>query len=425
MNQYTATKWSKMERFMFRLFSVYLILYILFISDFISGFFGDDFPLLQYLNKPFSFISKAFMELVNYLFIHKQSIESFGFQSDRFWVYAASISFFVVSIIISLLWTKFDKQKYHPFLFKWMHVIARYYLVFILSSYGIVKIFEFQFSPNSQNALLYSLPDLSPHQLFWSFMGISKSYQIFAGLLEIIPAFLLLFRRTAIIGSLIAFPVLFNVLMLDIGYDTPLKLFLCHLLFITIYISAPDIKKIFHFFALKRNEALVNIAPVIENKRLKWLGYIIKLTLILSVLFLELKWQFKQTKEEANVPQASIVGIHKIKEFYLNLDPLIADKNNSIAWKKIAVAPWVRFSVQLVNDSIILYFIKSVTSESIELSSKEDSSFKCTLHYVKINPDEWLFNGTLKNDSISFISNKIDLNKSTLLKDFGKIKWVY
>lgn len=424
MNQSFESEWSKIEHFMFRLFSLYLIIYILFISDFISGF-GDSFPILQYINMPFSFISKAFIEFVNFLFIHKQSVESFSFLPDTFWGYIAAISFFSLSIIISLIWTKFDKSKYSSVFFKCMHLIARYYLAFILSIYGITKVFEFQFSPNSQNALFYSLPELTPHQLFWSFMGVSKSYQIFAGLLEIIPALLLLFRRTAIIGSLIAFPVLLNVLMLDIGYDTPLKLFLCHLLFITVFISAPDIKKMFNFFVLKRNETLVTVAPVIENKKLNWLRYFIKISIISGILFLELKGQLNNINEETNVPQASIVGIHKIKDYPLIPEPLVTDKNNSTVWKKFAVASCCRFNVQLMNDSIILYFIKSVTSESIQLTSKEDSSFKCTLHYVKINPDEWLFNGTLKNDSIRFISNKIDFSKSELLKDFGKTKWVY
>lgn len=371
-------------------------------------------------------MTTAFMRLLNNLFLHRQSVEDFDFQRDSLWGYLAALTFFILAIIISILWTIFDKRKGYPVLFRYMHTLTRYYLAYILFGYGIVKLFGNQFSPNSQNAMLYALSDLNPHQLFWSFMGTSKSYQIFAGLLEIIPAVLLLFRRTSTLGSVMAISILINVLMLNIGYDTRLKLVLFHLIIIAFFILAHDIKKLFQFFALKQNAALASIQPVIVNKRYKWAHYAIKFTLILFFLFLGLKSQINPNNEISSAPHGAIIGIHKIKEFHITHDSTSINKDNQLDWKKIAITPFIRFSVQFMNDSIATYFFaSSPTSESLELVSHEDSSFSCKLHYSKIKPDEWLFNGTLKNDSVRFISTKIDLNNSTLLKDFGKTKWVY
>jgi hypothetical protein len=424
MNQSLVIEWNWTERFAFRLFSVYFSLYILFISDFIS-FWGDPFPLFRNVNKPFNFITGTFLQLTDHLLLHKGSVETFDFQSDTFWGYITALSLFFLSLIIVLLWSALDKRKSHKTLFLYVYTISRYYLAFILFNYGIVKVFGNQFSPNSQNALLYSLTDLTPHQLFWSFMGTSQSYQIFAGILEITPALLLLFRRTTTIGSLIAFSVLLNVLLLNIGYDTRLKLFLFHLLIITIFLLLPDLKKLYTLFVLKQKESLTTVYPI-ENERMKWLRQLTKYTIILCVVFFETNLQLYQTNQTRNAPQSEITGLHRINDFTLFHEKSSVQINDLIRWKKIAVNPWARFSVQLMNDSIATYFFNSFpTSNSFELVSDNDSLIKCRLQYTKIKDDEWIFNGTIQHDSVHFISTRINLIKSKLLKDFGKTRWVY
>ena len=420
MNQ-TITSWSKTQLFFFRLFPIYLILYILFISDFIS-FYGDVIPVLSYINKPFIFVTESFMRLINLLFIHGQSVPTLDFQSDTFWGARAVLSFFIVAIVIAMAWTKFDKKRSHPVLFSLVYTIARYYLAYIFFSYGMAKVFGNQFGYNSQNALLYSLPDLNPHQLFWSFMGTSRSYQIFAGIIEIIPGILLLFRSTTILGALVALPVTANVLMLNIGYDTRLKIFLLHLFIISLFILAPSIKRLFNFILFKKNETLAACPTIPLIARKKWLAVLIKISFICLVVFLEFSFETRQVNERKNAPQNALVGLHSIKQFrFINNSAI----DNSKAWKRISVTPYARFSVQFANDSTTSYFFDSVTSERMELVTDADTSFKCRLSYKELGPAEWFFSGTLKNDSISFTSTKIDLNKTTLLKDYGKVKWLY
>jgi hypothetical protein len=426
MNQKnTIVDWTKTEKFIFRLFSLHLILYILFISDFIS-MWGDHFPLFRDVNKPFSFITGGFMNLINTLFLNMSSVESLDFQSDTFWGYTAVVSFFLIAVTASIVWTIFDKSKSYPVLFRYIYNIARYYLAFILFNYGIVKVFGNQFGPNAQNALFFSLPDLTPHQLFWSFMGTSKSYQLFAGLLEIIPALLLLFRRTSTLGSIIAFTVLLNVLMLNIGYDTRLKLFLFHLIIITIFLSLPDLRKLYNIFILQRNDSLTIHYPIIENNKLNLLSQVVKYSIILIIAFIEIRMQFHQSNDTKNSPQNDIVGIHTIQNFTSTHKKSLNEMNESKNWKRIAITPFSRFSVQLMNDSTETYFFNSFPApKTFELVSQVDTSFKCMFHYNKIKTDEWLFTGTLGNDTVQFISTKIDLNKSNLLKGVGKVRWVY
>jgi hypothetical protein len=419
MKQNISVKWTKNELFVFRLFTVYFISHLIFFSQ----YFGGD--LYQYSGKLLSNISVAFIHLLNHLFLHKKLSGDLDYTADTIWGYTMVLSFFLIAIIITLLWTIIDKRKYHPVLFIYLHAIARYYLAFALLAYGFSKLFGNQFFI-PQWGLITTLSDLPPQHVLWSFMATSKSYQIFGGLMEIVPAILLLFRRTSTIGAMLAIIVVLNVLMLNIGYDVSLKLILLHLIGSAFFILAPDIKRLFHFFALKQNASLTIVSPVLFNHKHRWLHYVLKACLILFIVFGDIKHNIDRINEKVNFPQSSILGMHKIKDFYLNHETSSRVSCDPMCWKKIAIYPNSQILIQFMNDSIAWYPSKSDTTlESLELFSRDDSSFKCKLHYTKVKPNEWLFKGVLKNDSIRFNSTKIDLNNSTLLKDFGKTKWIY
>ena len=81
---------------------------------------------------------------------------------------------------------------------------------------------------------------MSPMGILWSFMGASRSHTIFGGWLELIPAVLLVFRRTAMLGALLASAVLTNIVMLNFSYDVPVKLFSLELLAYAIAIALPQ-----------------------------------------------------------------------------------------------------------------------------------------------------------------------------------------
>src|SRR5205814_673740 len=80
--------------------------------------------------------------------------------------------------------------------------------------------------------------------LLWNFMGSSQPYTIFSGLLELSGAVLLIFRRTALVGALLAGAVLTNVLVLDICYDVPVKTFAAHLVAMCAFLVAPELRRL-------------------------------------------------------------------------------------------------------------------------------------------------------------------------------------
>jgi hypothetical protein len=83
-------------------------------------------------------------------------------------------------------------------------------------------------------------------------------------------------------------------------------------------------------------------------------------------------------------------------------------------------------TLQYMNDSVSYYGMNADTAtKSLTLSSWNDSTFKSRLHYTISSPEEYVFEGIYKNDSIRFSTRKIDLQNYPLLKDKGKVKWVW
>lgn len=116
-----------------------------------------------------------------------------------------------------------------------LHVIINYILIFFLLKYGFDKIFKNQFYFPEPNILHTPLGSLHKDILYWSTMGTSYSYNVFMGLLEIVPAVLMVFRKTRFLGSFIAFAVLLNVWAVNFSFDITVKLFSSLLLACTIY----------------------------------------------------------------------------------------------------------------------------------------------------------------------------------------------
>ena len=425
MNQNISTEWTKLERIIFRFAFSYLVFYFLFLNNPFYGFF----PFLEkfHFNAPFQYISDVFVGLVNRLLIHKNFAENiWKGDGDTSWFYIAIFSYFILAILATVVWTLFAKRKNYLILFICLQTCARYYVAFVLFSYGFVKLFGVMFFDPQVDYLMQPLGNIDFHTLLWIFMGASKAYNFFAGLMEVIPAFLLLFRRTTAFGAVMAIATLINVLMLDIGYDTLVKWLSVHLILISFFILSPDIKRVFNFFFLKKNTSLTVIVLSTVNKRLRWIQYGLKFILIAYAVFSSIKLAVGQKENYLKPYFGGIDGIYEIKEFYWNQQSLSPISTDTIRWKKIGLNKFGQITIQYMNDSVAYFGIKvDTTTKSFALSSWNDSTFKSKLYYTLSSPEEYEFEGTYKNDSIRFSSKKVNTHNYPLLKDKGKVKWIW
>ena len=149
---------------------------------------------------------------------------------------------------IGLLFTPFWKQ-YQEAIIHFIQLTLVYYLSVIMLKYGFSKVFKAQFYLPEPNTLYTPLGLLDKDILFWSTMGVSHSYNVFMGLLEVIPALMLLYHKTRKLGLLILSGVLTHVMWINFSFDISVKLFSLLLLFITILLlNMSHLRNIFNFF---------------------------------------------------------------------------------------------------------------------------------------------------------------------------------
>jgi hypothetical protein len=158
--------------------------------------------------------------------------------------YAAAAAAAMLAAIGSIAWVLLDRRpRTYSRLFAWLHTVVRYLLAAEMLFYGWDKVLPGQFGRMTYGAgtdyLVHQVGQLSPRDLMWAFMEASRTYQVFAGALEMTSGALLLARASVPVGAALAIASLVNVLMLDIGYDVAVKFFAGQLLLMAVLVVAP------------------------------------------------------------------------------------------------------------------------------------------------------------------------------------------
>jgi hypothetical protein len=97
--------------------------------------------------------------------------------------------------------------------------------------------------------------------LLWTMMGASPAYQMFSGLCEAVAGLLLFWRRTTLLGALMAVGVLTNVVALNFCFDVPVKLYSLQLLLTALFIIAPHATRLVDLFWRNRPAPAAELRP--------------------------------------------------------------------------------------------------------------------------------------------------------------------
>ncbi|MEP7218236.1 MAG: hypothetical protein ABI876_04940, partial [Bacteroidota bacterium] len=188
--------------------------------------------------------------------------------SDSTGMYIHISVLLIISAVGGLLWSMLSRRNNDSSRLRyWFYAAVRYYLSLQLLKYGFDKLFKYQFYLPEPNTLFTPIGHLSRDILYWSSMGSSHIYNVLAGMMEIIPAFLLLFRRTRFLGAIGATIVMINIVMLNFGFDISVKVYSCFLLFLALAVALPGISRLLDLLVLNRDVRSISPCPVIVDRR--------------------------------------------------------------------------------------------------------------------------------------------------------------
>lgn len=328
--------WPLWKKLLFRFFFIFFALYLT------PWTWLDSVPYVSKVTEWYSDFEDKLVRFVNAKFLHiKDELVPLSGSGDTSWGWAQLYTFLLIGLAGCIIWSVIDrKRKSYNQADYWLCLFTRYYVAMFAFLYGIIKLFALQMSFPNYSMLATSLGDLLPMRLSWMFMGYSTPYQVFSGAMEVLAGVLLLFRRTATFGTVVATGVFINVMMMNLAYDIPVKIFSMRLVFMCFFLLAHEYDRIISFFLLNKPVEASSIYHVRFTK--KW-ARVTRVVLKLIFIAVAVGWMFYNTwdrykQTNAVVPEGPIKrGVYDVETYVLNKDTIPALITDTIRWQDLII----------------------------------------------------------------------------------------
>lgn len=393
--------WSAPRRHAFRFLALYFLLYALpFPLDFVPGPSLLAELYVQAWNAVIPWVGSAILGID-----YEIPLAPTG-SGDTTAEYVKLFSVLVLATVGSSVWGLFDRRPSHPRLAAWLVVYARYWLGAVMLGYGFAKLFLLQFPAPDSFRLMEPYGESSPMGLVWAFMGQSPAYQFFAGAVEAVGGVLLFWRRTTTLGALVSAGAMTNVVMLNFGYDVPVKLFSSHLLLTAIALASLDARRLLGML-LGRAVPAREVPPVLDGRRGRWVRRVGKSLFIAGLLLLQTLMSMQMVWERGpGAPQPPLYGIYEVTshtrdgvEPALSSDPPtfhhVSIGHRLVLWPVRGEA--VRFMVEVDEEA-----------GTLVLTSREPGAQPQTLRFHAPDPDTLVIEGLLDGSDQRLTLHPID-----------------
>ncbi len=385
-----ATSWPLYQRVLFRFFCIYFLL-----STAIWGWLGS-IPWLTFLGTFSNEFSSFYTELFNeYIYEIKEELVPTRGSGDTSMGWATLYAQLFLSLIISMAWSVLDSKRAH---YQWSSLIirniVRYYIILFAFIYGVIKIYGLQMPSPSNSYYATDLGHFTGMRFSWNFIGYSKGYEFFSGLMEVFVGIFLLYRRTIVLGSLLGIGVFANVFLLNMSYDIPVKIFSFQLLIACVYIGLNNIPRISRFLILNQS-----VTPDTSWNFPYFKPWVKPTHIILKALFVITfaiypfysYYEFYTSFNNREVTPPFEGGFYKLQHFIIDGDTIPPELESKIHWQDIAIDQSGRGSMGLVDTSLRVRYGRSYFSYELDSTGN-------TLYIKKSSRDSTsLFEGTYES----------------------------
>jgi len=326
--------WPLWRKIVFRFFFIYFSIYIA------PWTWLDAIPGISYITNYYYRIMNWGVETSNnYLFHVRKILVEVNGSGDTSWAWAQLWMLLSLALVGCIIWSIADRKRTSYFhLNYWLCLFIRYYVALVAFIYGIEKLFALQMPFPNLSQLATPLGDFLPMRLSWMFIGYSTPYQVFSGIMETLVGVLLLYRRTATLGILMATAVFLNVMMLNLSYDIPVKLYSMNIVLLCVFLVVNEWDRVLCFFVLNKQAAACTIYYYPFQKKWMRIGRIILKTLFVAVA---VGWQFYSVIQYYNETHPVLVkqpiqdGIYAVNTFVVNNDTIELSNADSLRWQDV------------------------------------------------------------------------------------------
>lgn len=399
--------WPVINRILFRFFSAYLLFY----------------HFAKFMPQPWW--DNAVIWAGRLLLRKDYTIEAWPMGSgDTTFNYLQLFCLLLMALAACALWSVIDrKRKNYDKVQYWVIVVFCYTLATTMFNYGLAKVFPGQFLEPSLYKLDQPLGESSPMGLAWTFMGYSRGYTIFSGVAECLGGFLLLFRRTRLLGALVCATVMINIVALNFCYDICVKLYSSHLLLTALFLTMPDMKRLLRFFILQQPvPATTQYYPAFTSRWKRYVFNGIRYVVVVWMLWYAVKMGiYIDRSAQPWLTKGAVYGSYEVTNFSsLSTDALTIKPGASLSVKKTR-SPWRTLYFEKGNQLLIsdhdgltgATFAADTVTHILKWRAREDTD-SVHMHYT-FNGDMMTLKGTIGADSVLVNLRKKDTDHYLLM----------
>lgn len=331
---------------------------------------------------------------------------------DQLYDYVQLLCIAIAAALVTVVWSALDrKRRNYEQLYQWMRVFARIVVAVAMLYYGADKLWRMQFPEPGLARYVGTIGRTSPMGLLWTTMGTSRAYSFFGGVGEVLGGLLLLVPRFTALGALVTGAVMTNVLMLNLGYDVPRKIYSIHLIAFCLFLLIPDIRRITEFFLLNRKTQLTPPAPVFRDRKMNYGVSALQVLIGLVVLVAGSVAAYKdQVKAETHVA-AAVRGIWSVDQFALenvSRPPLVTDNER---WLNVVFDEPNALVIQTMDGVQEKYYLQLDTANrKFRLWNTADTHWSASFTYQLPATDRITLEGQFGGKHISAELQRIALS---------------
>lgn len=259
---------------------------------------------------------------------------------DNLWQWCMHLGWIVVGLVIVAVWTALDRDRPdYRSLLGLLGVLARFVLAISMIIYGLAKTIPTQMGfmvlPSHQ---LQLTGDTSMFTTLWGFMGASTPYMVVTGLIELTAGVLLLWRRTALLGALVAIVAMGQVFLLNLFYDVPVKIVAGELLIVAIALTARDLPNLLRVVFHRPAPVPVPPLPVAGAGR-SWsriTGHVVKFA-VAGLMFMLIAAQGAVMTYVIHTPRSDLDGVWRATSFTVDGAPAGLGQRDPAPWTNVAI----------------------------------------------------------------------------------------
>lgn len=412
----TPTEWSAATRVAFRFFFLYFTLWC-FGTQVVGGLLqmpGHFFPALGPL-WPMADITRFTSQLV---FGVDAPFERGNSADTLFW-WAQTVWMLAFAIVATGVWTLFSRRREYVTLHKWFFVAIRFALAAQMFYYGMAKVIPIQFMPPALTTLVQPVGALSLSTLLWVFVGASPIYQLFGGIAELVGAVALVFPRATALGAAITLGDMIQVLALNMGYDFGLKQISFHYIVMSLFLLAPDWRRLLDVLVLERPAPPSTRVPLFRSAGANRAALVVQVLLGAYLLgnYTYLEGRQYSADEGPAHPKSVLYGIWNIER--MSIDGTIRptyENDYDMRFRRAVFDFPNRMAFQRTDDSMTRYDASiDPDRQTLTLGKFNSRTWSSTLTYQRPTPDTLVLEGPFDGHMVRIEMERVGLDTFPLV----------